>query len=86
MNTTKTFAKRCTEACDAAWEQAHPFVPSMAELEQSLALLVVDLCAMERTAAEAYIRATFHGRELQPLALKLYKDRVGRRWRPTVGA
>jgi hypothetical protein len=71
---TKSFSDRCAAANTDAWDKAHPFVPSRAQLETALAPLLLDLAQMGPEAAWDYIGETFKIRGLMPLAVRMYKD------------
>lgn len=69
------FAQQCSAALDAANRAAHPFVPSLAQMEAALDPVVRDLAAMPADDARRAIRATFRHEGLMPVALAMFKDR-----------
>lgn len=66
-----SFAQLCADAYARALTRAHPYVPSMAQLEESVQQVVDSL--EQRPDAQDFIRASFAPSGLMPMALVMFK-------------
>jgi hypothetical protein len=76
---SKSFAEMVKEAHAIAVDQAAPFVPSRAVVEEvMIAHLIIDMLEMDEADVKAWVMATWEGarNSQQATALRLYKDAV----------